>query len=189
MSAVLTLLRIKNLALVEELEWQIGAGFAVSPLGVASASLGLPGECVGGGKPAAQLVVEVSGCGDADAVGEQRVELGRRLQPAGRWRCWRQDQAEVDAAGGAGLDHRELVAAAKTQVALLRDDVEGAKRLDLGEESIVQRPEPGFRTGVRGIGRVRRLGYTGVVALRESSETRCAAPCASPWSALSIATT
>src|SRR5947199_8402875 len=27
MSAVLTLLRIKNLALVEELEWQIGAGF------------------------------------------------------------------------------------------------------------------------------------------------------------------
>ena len=27
MSAVLTLLRIKNLALVEELEWQIGPGF------------------------------------------------------------------------------------------------------------------------------------------------------------------
>ena len=27
MPAVLTLLRIKNLALVEELEWQIGSGF------------------------------------------------------------------------------------------------------------------------------------------------------------------
>jgi DNA repair ATPase RecN len=27
MSAVLTLLRIRNLALVEELEWQIGRGF------------------------------------------------------------------------------------------------------------------------------------------------------------------
>ena len=27
MSAVLTLLRIRNLALVEELEWQIGVGF------------------------------------------------------------------------------------------------------------------------------------------------------------------
>jgi len=27
MSAVLTLLRIKNLALVEELEWQVGPGF------------------------------------------------------------------------------------------------------------------------------------------------------------------
>jgi len=39
----------------------------------------LPSECVGGGEPAAQFVIEVGGCGDADAVSEQRVELGRRL--------------------------------------------------------------------------------------------------------------
>src|SRR2546427_10916507 len=74
----------------------------------------LSGKCVGGGEPAAELVVDVTDCGDADAMSEQRVELGRRLQPPGRWRCWhcwRQDQSEVDAAGGAGLDHRELLAA------------------------------------------------------------------------------
>ena len=38
----------------------------------------LPGECVGGGEPAAELVVDVTDCGDSDAVSEQRVELGRR---------------------------------------------------------------------------------------------------------------
>jgi hypothetical protein len=57
------------------------------------------------------LVVKIGGCGDADAVSEQRVELSRRLQPAGRWRHGRQDQPTVDLAGGAGLDHRELLAA------------------------------------------------------------------------------
>ena len=39
----------------------------------------LPGECVRGGEPAEELMVEVGGCGDADAVSEQRVELGRRF--------------------------------------------------------------------------------------------------------------
>jgi hypothetical protein len=47
-------------------------------------------QCVRGGEPAAELVVKIGDCGDADTVGEQRVESGRGLQPAGRWRC-RQD--------------------------------------------------------------------------------------------------
>src|SRR4029077_7631729 len=91
-----------------------GGGWGGPACGARSALSGcvakwLYGECVGGGERAAELVVEISGCGDADAVSEQRVELGRLLQPAGSWRCWRQDQSKVDAAGGAGLDHRELL--------------------------------------------------------------------------------
>src|SRR5690349_14102380 len=111
----------------------------------------LRGECVGGGEPAAELVVEVSGCGDADAMSEQRVELGRRLQPTGRWRWGWQDQPQVDAAGRAGLDHRELLAAAKAQVAPLRRDVEGAKGADLAEQGIVQRPQSGFGASVKSV--------------------------------------
>ncbi len=83
-----------------------------------------------------------------EAVGEAAVLAAgllvagsRRLHPGGRWRCWREDQSEVDAAGGAGLDHRELVAAAEAQVALLRGDIEGAERAELAEEGIVRRPE------------------------------------------------
>src|SRR5689334_22094016 len=98
-------------------------------------------------------------------MGEERIELGRRLQPAGRWRGGRQDQPEVDAAGGAGLDHRELLAAAEAQVALLGGDVEGAKRADLAEKGIVQRPESGFLASVESVGRVRWCGYVGVIAL------------------------
>src|SRR5580700_2791619 len=79
-------------------------------------------QCIRGGEPAAEFVVQVSDCGDADTVGEQRVESGRGLQPIGRWRC-RQDQSEVDPAGGARLDHRELLTAAEAQVALLGGDV------------------------------------------------------------------
>jgi hypothetical protein len=38
--------------------------------GIAALAGWLPGERVRGGEPAAELVVKVSGCGDADAVGE-----------------------------------------------------------------------------------------------------------------------
>jgi hypothetical protein len=69
------------------------------------------------------LVVKIGGCGDADAVSEQRVELSRRLQPAGRWRHGRQDQPKVDLAGGAGLDHRELLAAVTLETPPDRDHV------------------------------------------------------------------
>src|SRR5690242_12647065 len=122
-------------------------------------------QCVRGGEPTAELVVEVGGGGDADTVGEQGVELGRRLQSSGHWRGGRQDQPEVDPAGRAGLDHRELLAAAKAQVALLLGDVEGAKRADLAEKGIMQRPESGFRASVESVGRVRRCGYADVSAL------------------------
>src|SRR5258708_5928091 len=100
-------------------------------------------QCVRGGEPAAEFVVKVGDCGDADTVGEQRVESDRGLQPAGRWRC-RQDQSEVDPAGGAGLDHRELLAAAEAQVALLGGDVEGAERADLARRASCSGRSPAF---------------------------------------------
>jgi hypothetical protein len=123
------------------------------------------GERVRCGEPVAQFVVDVSGRGNADAVSEQRVELRRRLQSAGRRRCDRQDEPEVDAAAGAGLNHRELLAAAKAQVALLRRNIERPQRADLAEEGVVQRPKSGFRARVKGIGRVRRRSYAGTLPL------------------------
>jgi hypothetical protein len=49
----------------------IAARVALSPWARGGRAAGrLPGERVRGGEPAAQLVVKVGGCGDADAVGE-----------------------------------------------------------------------------------------------------------------------
>jgi transposase, IS5 family len=54
--------------------------------------------------------------------------------------------------------------APEAEVALLRGDFEGAKRVDLAEEGIVQRPESGFRADIEGVGRI-RCGCAGVIAL------------------------
>jgi hypothetical protein len=108
--------------------------------------------------------VEVSDCCDAHPVSEQAVESGCRLQSVGRRSRGRQDESEVDPARGGGLDHCELLTAAKAQGALLRGDVEVADPADLAEQGVMQGPQFSSGVDVESAGRVRRCGYAGVLA-------------------------
>jgi hypothetical protein len=60
--------------------------------------------------------------------------------------------------------HREMLTAAKAQVTLLRDNIEGATR-GSRQGGHLQRPESGFGVGVKSLGQIRRRRYANVRTL------------------------
>src|SRR5437667_395466 len=124
-----------------------------------SSSCGSARGGVGGGEPPGERVVQVASGRHPDPVGEQGVETAGRLQAAGRLDAG-QDQAQVNAAGPAGLDHGELLSrTAQADVSLLgRQAHVRPHGVDHRHELVVQRPQGCLLPGVQRVGHLTRRG-------------------------------
>src|SRR5215469_16911962 len=115
-------------------------------------------------------------------MGEQGVEAFGRFE-ADVWGDVAEDEPEVDAAGGAGLDHRELLAAAQAHVSLFGSDFNVVpERLDGGHQGVMEGRRLAFFPVYKALtGSL--SGPAGAVSealSRATSETRWAAPWVMP---------
>src|SRR6266851_2357397 len=99
-------------------------------------------------QPLRQRWVDIFWRGDPDTVGEQGVEAACWLEAAGGGDAAK-DQAHIKAAGGARLDHGELLCAPDAQVSLLWHGGHiRAKGIDHHHELVVERPKADLLPGV-----------------------------------------